>query len=90
VCSSCAQNSFLTDLKIFLDVDFVVAVQRSCLRDPEFLTRPRDVLVRCCNRYMAGNRIYLESIRPVELADVVVNNNDIENPTLRIKTSETP
>lgn len=73
------------DLKIFLDVDFVIAIERSCLRDPEFLEKPAEVLRLVCNRYMQGNKIYLQSVKPKDLADVVINNNDLRFPKLKSK-----
>jgi uridine kinase len=63
------------DFKIYLDVDFLVAILRACLRDKEFFANPSEVLTRLCKRYMAGNRLYLEEVRPWDLADVVLDNN---------------
>ncbi|MDG7001392.1 MAG: uridine kinase [Nitrososphaerota archaeon] len=73
------------DLKIYLDIDILVAVERSCLRDPEFSVRPAEVLTRTCDRYMRGNRMYLDRVRPKELADIVIDNNDLNNPRLQIR-----
>ncbi|MDG6905180.1 MAG: uridine kinase [Nitrososphaerota archaeon] len=73
------------DLKIFLDIDFLVAVERSCLRDPEFTIKPAEVLTRTCDRYMRGNRMYLDRVRPKELADIVIDNNELKNPRLQIR-----
>ncbi|MBA3717273.1 MAG: hypothetical protein H0W87_03475 [Actinobacteria bacterium] len=33
-------------------------------------------------RYAPGQRLYLEAVRPAELADVIVDNSDPERPVL--------
>ncbi|MDG6995126.1 MAG: hypothetical protein JRN52_04310 [Nitrososphaerota archaeon] len=73
------------NLDIFLNIDFFVAFKRSCLRDPEFVAKPVEVLTRICSRYMEGNQLYADSVKPKDLADVVVDNNDLKNLKLQIK-----
>jgi uridine kinase len=68
------------DYKIFLEVDFLVAIPRACMRASEFLKSPLPVVTRLCKRYMAGNRIYLENVKPQKFANVIIDNNDIAHP----------
>lgn len=57
----------LWDFRIFIDIDPDESIRRGVARDgPE-----TEELYR--RRYVPGQRIYLESVRPAELADVVVN-----------------
>jgi uridine kinase len=75
------------DFKIFLEVDFLVAIPRACLRDKEFFENPGEVLTRLCKRYMAGNCLYLEEVKPRELADIVLDNNDLSHPRIVARRS---
>ncbi len=68
------------DYIIFLVVDFSVSVQRAELRDSESMGGVEAVRDRYAERYMPGQRIYLECCLPYEKADIVVNNNDPGNP----------
>ncbi len=66
----------LWDFRIFLHVGPEEAMRRGVERDGAD-TEP---LYR--RRYAPGQRIYLETVRPRELADVVVDNTDPEWPRL--------
>ncbi len=70
------------DFRIFVDADFEVAVERACVRDRSRFRsadKVREVLRR---RYVPGQTLYLETVRPLEKADVVVDNNDFQKPSL--------
>lgn len=66
----------LWDFRIFVHVELDVAIRRGVERDGADTER----LYR--RRYAPGQRIYLETVRPRELADVVVDNTDPERPSL--------
>ena len=68
-------------LGIFVQVDFNIAVQRAVARD---MKRGADETIEACywKRYVPGQHIYLESVHPRELADVIINNDDLNNPRL--------
>ncbi len=70
------------DFRIFVEVDVAIAIRRCCLRESEFLSTPVETLNRVCVRYIAGNRIYLQSVNPAKLADIVIENNDFDNPVI--------
>lgn len=60
----------LWDFRIFVHVDFEESIRRGIERDGAE-TEP---LYR--RRYVPGQRIYLEQVRPRELADVIVDNTE--------------
>jgi uridine kinase len=66
----------LWTLRIFIHVELEESARRGIQRDGAE-TEP---LYR--RRYLPGQRIYLERVRPRELADVVVDNTDPERPVL--------
>ena len=68
------------DYIIFLVVDFSVSVERAELRDSELMGGVEAVRDRYAERYIPGQRVYLECCLPCEKADSVVNNNDPANP----------
>jgi len=75
------------DFSIFVDVDFDVSVSRAVARDifqsKEKLT-PQSVLAKYNQRYIPGQKIYLAQASPKEKADVIIKNNEFENPELII------
>lgn len=70
------------DLKIFVAVDPAVALERTVGRDPSSRSDPARFRAHYRSRYLEGNRIYVDTVRPQELADLVVRNNDPDAPTL--------
>jgi uridine kinase len=74
------------DFKIFVDVDFDTMVARAVQRhetqhgpDPEVRARNR-------NRYVPGQRLYLESCRPKAHADLIFDNRDLSAPSIQYPT----
>ena len=69
------------DYRIFVAVDFEVAIARAVARDR---ARGADetIAARYRTRYAPGQRIYLQAVRPQERADVVVENDDPAHPKL--------
>ncbi len=74
------------DFRIFLDVDFEEAVRRAAMRDQPLFGSESATLGRYWNRYVPGQRIYLESAQPRERADVVIENTELARPRLFIRT----
>jgi uridine kinase len=63
---------------IFLDVPFSISIPRGAQRgdgspDPEAESN---------NRYVVGQRIYLETCNPIAKASIVLNNSDLRNPII--------
>ncbi len=66
------------DFSIFLDIDFQTAVARMAKRDgvdPD----PENPLIQ---RYVGGQQLYFAACQPRQRADVVVDNNDWQNPVI--------
>ncbi len=74
------------DFRIFIDVEFDVSLGRALLRyeaQHDSLEGVREAYER---RYIPGQRLYLDEAKPPELADVVVDNNDLDRPALHIQS----
>jgi uridine kinase len=65
------------DLKIFLDVSFENAGIRCAARDGGAGQIPE-----LTARYVEGQTLYLRLCRPQEAADLLVNHNDLERPSI--------
>jgi len=72
----------LWDFRIFLDIGFDVSVERAVKRNAEGIDSEEALRQRYETRYVPGQRLYLESARPREVADVVVDMSSLENPVL--------
>ena len=70
------------DCRIFVQVEFEVALQRALQRDQHLFGSAQAVAVRYRQRYFPAQRIYLEAVKPYCLADVVVDNNNLKTPTV--------
>lgn len=69
----------LWDFSIFLSVGFEVSVPRMAVRDGG----SPDVDDERNQRYVGGQRIYLETCDPAARANLVVDNDDVSAPVLR-------
>jgi uridine kinase len=76
------------DFKIFVDVSFEIAVERASRRDQMLFGTAEAVKEQYWQRYVPGQHIYIQSCQPKERADVVVENNDPLNPTMRVQTKK--
>jgi uridine kinase len=72
----------LWDYRIFARVDFEVALQRAMVRDQVLFGSSEPVKARYLQRYIPGQRLYLQAVHPQERADVVLENNDLMYPRL--------
>lgn len=70
------------DFRIFLQVGFEETLRRVTTRDAELFGSPSAVVARYQQRYVPGQMLYLDSVRPQSLADVVVDNTDPDHPAL--------
>lgn len=72
----------LWDYRIFVHVDFEVALQRAMVRDQALFGLPEAVQARYQQRYIPGQRLYFQAAHPQKLADVIFENNDPAQPQL--------
>jgi uridine kinase len=66
------------DLSVFLDVPFAETARRMAARDGS-LPDPDDPTMR---RYVGGQRLYFDAVRPWERATFVVDNTDCDAPRI--------
>jgi len=70
------------DLKIFLEADFKTTIQRGASRDAALYGSREMAEERYRKRYIPGQEIYLRLARPFAKADILIDNNDLEDPEL--------
>jgi uridine kinase len=70
------------DIKIFIDIRFETALKRVLERDVDLFGSTEEVIRRYQQRYLPGQKLYLESCQPAVKADLVLDNNDLFNPIL--------
>ncbi len=76
------------DFRIFVKIFFETSVERGCRRDLLASGKAGEeaslvLRQRYLRRYIPGQRIYLQSVQPESLADVVFVNNDIHHPYIQ-------
>ena len=72
------------DLIIFVHSDFEITVERAIERD--CLEDASNTRMKYNKRYVPGQKLYLSTCKAKENADIIVNNNDFENPSLMINS----
>lgn len=73
------------DYKIFVDVGFELSVERAVARNSCNSKRGFDantLRTRYVQRYVPGQQIYLQSVRPKKKADVIFDNTRLDFPKL--------
>ncbi len=63
------------DYRIFTHADFDVTLQRAISRDASLFGSEEEVRRRYFSRYIPGQQMYLDLVKPVDKADVVLHNN---------------
>ncbi|WP_088011731.1 uridine kinase [Gottfriedia acidiceleris] len=72
----------LYDFKIFVDTDFDIARKRGAIREERAFGSYEKAEEMFIKRYHAASKLYLEQHSPQLNADVVIRNNDLNNPVL--------
>lgn len=70
--------SHYLDLVIFLHVDESTAIERARKRDVP--AHSKEIIRKYWTKYLPAQRTYLEEYPPERNADVIIDNNDWENP----------
>lgn len=68
------------DVKIFLKVSFETALQRALKRDIDYFDDEDILKMRYMKRYFPGQELYLNDAHPEQVADIIIDNNDLEDP----------
>lgn len=73
------------DIRIFLEVDFKIALSRAVKRkrDIDYLGSEKEILDKYSQRYVPGQQLYFQEAHPQEKVDIVIDNNDFENPIIK-------
>ena len=66
------------DFKIFLVVNNSTALERAKSRDKYI----ENVENRYLSKYFAGQKIYFDEVDPFTVADIIINNDDFNNPKI--------
>lgn len=70
------------DIRIFLDVSFSTVIKRALKRDLTYFKDQSLLLEKYNKRYIPGQQIYLEKDEPLTKADIIIDNNDYDNPQI--------
>lgn len=68
------------DLTIYLDVSFNTVLERDVSRDAILFGSPQQAAERYHKRYIPGQQIYLREANPLDKADILVDNNKLDEP----------
>ena len=77
----------LWDFSVFVAVPFAETRRRAIARDGALRGDEDEVLHRYAVCYMPGQRLYYGRAHPQEKADVVIDNEDPDHPSLRLSES---
>ena len=70
----------LWDFRIFLEIGFEVSLERAVRRNAEGIASEEALRERYEKRYIPGQRLYLDSVKPREIADLVIVSEDFPVP----------
>ena len=84
---ACLRDAF--DVRIFCTIGFDEILRRACRRDVELFGSEDEVVRRYRDRYLPAQRLYFATDRPELAADAVVDNEDPDNPTVRMRNART-
>jgi uridine kinase len=74
------------DFRVFITVASEEIIRRARIRDAEVYGSPDDAERRFRARYLPSQRHYRGTVRPAELADVVLDNDDPSQPSVLMRT----
>lgn len=72
----------LWDLRIWVDIDAELSVQRGTARDAEMEGGPEAAERLHRERYLAAETLYLDEVDPRSGADVIIDNTEFQRPRL--------
>lgn len=70
------------DLKIFLDVGFDTIIERVKVRDLKILGTEDAIVKKYLEKYIPGQQLYFDEVKPLETAEIVIDNNDYTSPLI--------
>ena len=72
----------LLHIKIYIHADFETILERVKVRDAHLMGSPERVRARYERKYIPGQELYFKDVNPASVADIIVDNNDFENPEI--------
>lgn len=76
----------LWDVRVFVAADFAVTLRRAQVRDVSLFGDADAIRTRYIQRYIPGQQLYLSQAHPQAHADVIVENDDPQNPSIVWRT----
>ncbi|MEU6717437.1 zeta toxin family protein [Nonomuraea sp. NPDC046802] len=73
------------DLRIYVDISFDEVLRRGIARDQQWMSSAAAAEHRYRTKYIPGERLYVDQVRPRERAQIVVNNEDPARPGLVVR-----
>lgn len=70
------------DIKIFVDIDQDVSLDRAIKRDLYYYHSIEVIERKYHQRYFPAHKIYFDRCQPKQRADIIVDNNDWQNPII--------
>lgn len=68
------------DLTIYLHADFSHTATRGIQRDSDLYGSADDAAIRYERRYIPGQKYYHQQVEPLDKADIIIDNSDLETP----------
>jgi uridine kinase len=68
------------DLTIYIGVEFCKTLERGATRDAELYGSYENAELRYRERYIPGQQLYHQEAQPLDKADILIDNNDLEQP----------
>ena len=68
------------DMKIFIEIPFEEVKKRAMLRD--LPSHGPEIMRRYDEKYIPAQKKYLQNYTPSEIADIIIDNLDFENPKI--------
>ena len=78
----CPELRKFWDFSIFVDADFEEIIRRAEARDRELMGGVEAVRERYRTRYVPGQKLYFSRCAPQEIADLVINNTNVADPSV--------
>ena len=70
------------DYSIYVHADFKVVLKRASMRDQYLFGSKENVKERYRKKYIPGQQLYIREAKPILFADVVIDNNDYNQPAI--------
>jgi uridine kinase len=73
------------DIRVWVEAPFDVTVPRAVSRDAGGADQAAVIRAKYEARYVPGQLMYMDQCRPRDMADILVNNADLNNPHLQYR-----